>query len=433
MARLRPALTLLLLLLTALALHPGAAEAQGDPAAAYRAWWASGLTAADPGSERFRSRASLEELAAFRSEDPATAAEALAFMAEAHRELVEAATLGRIEVVEEENDVVVLHVVLEGRAGPLPRGLPSEASVRMVRETDGWKVDTESFRGSILSGGSGASGEGEESCPVDASLGNPASPHRLVLHGSDADRTVHPGAAYLLREGDALTLHLPLFQENLLSIEASSGSLEPGSHPAVLVGMRWAGGCPALAEALVHDDAPRGTLTWGPADDPASVRVSFSFADPGSGTSLLSGSLQDIPLLDVSPAPMGAGSTMVTIGGEEITPDRGRVLLYEGEARLEIMLEYSLPNGGGSTTISVPEFRGKPGVQLGRSWFDTREVTVVRVFQGERIELEVREVPEDALPEGALDADAALGLGTLKARVVTDRVVRIPALPPVEG
>jgi hypothetical protein len=70
---------------------------------------------------------------------------------------------------------------------------------------------------------------------------------------------------------------------------------------------------------------------------------------------------------------------------------------------------------------------------LGRSWFDTREVTVVRVFQGERIELEVREVPEDALPEGALDADAALGLGTLKARVVTDRVVRIPALPPVEG
>jgi hypothetical protein len=433
MARPRSAFVRILLALTTLSLLPGAMAAQEGPAEAYRAWWDSGLTPADPDSERFRSQASILELAAFRAEEPEMAAEAVAFMAEAHREMVEAATPGRIEVVQEEGDAVILHVYLEGRGGPLPQGLPSEASVRMVREADGWKVDTETFMGSIMSGGGDPSGGWSEACPADAALGDPASPHRLVLHGSDADRPVHLDAAYLLRDGDALTLHLPPFDENLLTVEARSGGEEPGTHAAVLAGMRWSGGCPALADALVHEDAPRGELAWQPAGDAGAARVTFVFPDPDSGAPLLSGNLDAVPLLDVTPGPMGAGSAMVTFDGEEIVPDRGSVRLHEGEGRLEIMLEYVRSNGGGSTTLSVPEFRGAPGVYMGASWFDTREVTVVRVFDGSRIELEVREVAEDALPEGDLAADVALGMGTLKARVVTDRLVVLPALPPVGG
>jgi hypothetical protein len=177
---------------------------------------------------------------------------------------------------------------------------------------------------------------------------------------------------------------------------------------------------------------PAGRLEW-QIVDATSARFSFAFADPVSDALLLSGNLDVVPVLDVSPGPMGTGSVMVTMDDQEIVPDRGSVILHEGDARLEIALEYVLPNGSGSTTIVVPEFRGQPGVYPGASWFETREVTVVRVFDGSRIELEVREVGVDALPEGSLDADAVLGMGTLKARVVTDRLVVVPPLPPVGG
>jgi hypothetical protein len=436
----RPPLLLMFVWLVLLTgpLLPGGLGAQGlgaqdGPAEAYRAWWASELTPADPASERFRSQGSIRELAAFRAESPEMAAEALAFMAEMHREMLAAAIPGQIEVVFEDAEEVRLHVVLEGRDGPLPPGLPSEAAVRMVREPDGWKVDTETFMGTMMSGGSDTSGGREAECPADATLGDPASPHRLVLHGGEADRTVHLAAAYLLRDGDALTLHLPSIGENQLHVEARTGAREPGLHAAVLGGTRWGGGCPALPDALVHEEAPAGELEWHPLGDTGSARVSFTFPEPGSGAPLLSATLDAVPLLDISPGPMGEGSAMVTFDGDEIVPDLGVVLLHEGEARLEIMLEYSHSSGGGSTTISVPEFRGEPGVYVGASWFDSREVTVVRVFEGSRIELEVREVEEDLLPAGELDADVALALGSLKARAVTDRMVVVPALPPVGG
>jgi hypothetical protein len=428
----RVVFALLLLALPALPLLPAAAVAQG-PAEAYRAWWSSGLTPADPGSERFRSRASILELADFRSEEPETAAETIAFMAEAHRTLVEAATLGRIETVHEDAGEALLHVVLNGRDGPLPAGMPSEARVRMVREEDGWKVDTESFTGAGFGGRSDTPAGPDEACPANAVLGDPDSPNRLVVFGTDGHRTVHPGAAYLLRDGDALTLHLPRFDENLLTIVARAGGNEPGSHVAMLAGTRWSGGCPALPDALVHGDAPAGRLEWQRLDDAASARVSFAFPDPGSDTLLLSGNLDAVPFLDASPGPMGPGSVMVTLDGQEIVPDRGLVVLHEGEARLEIMLGFVRSDGGGSTSVSVPEFLGEPGVYPGASWFDSREVTVVRVFDGSRIELEVREIATNALPGGVLDADEVLGMGELKARVVTDRLVRLPALPTVGG
>lgn len=426
---------LLLLALPVISMAPAAAAAQVEsadgPAGAYRAWWASGLTPADSDSERFRSQARIRELAAFRAEDPEMAAEALAFMVEMHRELVESASPGHIEVLFEDAEEAMLRVLLEGRDGPLPQGLPSEVSVRMVREADGWKVDTERFTGGMMGGGSDASGEWDEGCPADAALGDPGSPHRLVLHGGDADRMVHLGAAYLLRDGDALTLHLPSFDENLLTVSAGTGAQEPGTHAAVLGGIGWGGGCPGIPNALVQEETPRGELSWRLDGDAGFARVSFVFADPDSRAPLLSGEMNMVPLLDVSPVPMGEGSIMVAMGGEEIVPDRGSVLLHEGEGRLEITLSYTRANGGGSTTIRVPEFRGEPGVYVGASWFDSRQVTVVRVFESSRIELEVREIEEAALPVGDLAAGVALGMGTLKARVVTDRVVVVPHLSPV--
>jgi hypothetical protein len=422
----RRAFTLFLL---SLALLPAPAAAQA-PAEAYRAWWASGLTLADPGAERFRSRASLTELDAFRAEEPEMAAEAIAFMTEMHRDLVAAAVPGHIEVLHEDAEEAHLHVVLEGRGGALPSDMPSEARVRMVREDDGWKVDTESFSGASFGGGSGAAGAVAEAC--EAVLGDPGSPHRLVVHAAGGDQTLHFGSAYMLRDGDVLTLHMPAFDENLLIVEARAGGGEPGSHAAVLGGTLWGGGCPALPEALVQESEPAGRLEW-QFLDAASARVSFAFADAASNALLLSGDLAAVPVLDVSPGPMGTGSVMVTMDEQEIVPDRGSVILHEGEGRLEITLEYVRPNGSGSTTIAVPEFRGQVGVYPGGTWFDTREVTVVRVFDGTRIELEVREVALDALPEGSLSADAVLGMGTLKARVVTDRLVVVPPLPPVGG
>lgn len=54
--------------------------AQGDPVDAYRASWENGLTPADPGAERFRSRATLEEFRAYLAEEPEMAAEMLEYM-----------------------------------------------------------------------------------------------------------------------------------------------------------------------------------------------------------------------------------------------------------------------------------------------------------------------------------------------------------------
>ncbi|CAN5693111.1 hypothetical protein BH23GEM11_BH23GEM11_19610 [soil metagenome] len=429
----------LFFLLLAHASVPTHALAQAGPVETYRAWWASGLAPADPGSERFRSRASIRELAVFRAEAPEIAAEALAFMAEAHGELVRSAVPGLIEIVTDDGEEVTLRVGLEGRDGPLPSGLPSEATVVMVREADDWKIHRETFRGTLSPGGDSSLDVGwEEECPVDTEVVGPGaiapgSPSRIVVHGADADRLLHPGGAYLLRDDQAATLHLPPFGENHLRVEAGLGGSEAGTHRAVLAGMRWSGGCPALSEALVHDDAPAGQLEWEHLHGPGRARVSFVFPDPDTGAPLLSGILDDLPLLDMTPAPLLPGSMLVTRNGQEIVPDRGQVLLHEGEDRLAILLEYRLPNGGGSMALSVPGFRGGPGVHVGSPWFDTLDVTIVTRFDGRSLELEVREIPESALPKDGLDAETARSMGSLKARVVTDQVVVLPHLPPMEG
>lgn len=429
----RHRIVLVLLLAThAGLLFPVATHAQG-PADAYRAWWASGLTPADAASERFRSRASVAELAALRAENPEMAADVIAFMAEAHRELLAVAVPGRIELVHQEGDEAHLHVELEGRAGHLPAGVPSEAMVRMVLEDGGWKVDGESFMGGRMGGsGSGADDAARADVACVPDPGHPDAPHELVIHAADGEHVLRFDGGYLLRLGDGLALHLPPFSENVLTVAARSGA-QPGSHRAELSGTLRGGGCPALPDALVHGSAHVGQLDWQPGDDAASAGVGFSFSDPGSGAPLLSGRLDRVPLLDATPGPMGPGSLMVTLDDEEVEPDVGSVVLQSGEARLEITLEFVRPNGSGSTTIAVPDFHGLPGVYPGTTWFDTREVTVVRVFDGTRVELEVREVAADALPEDGLSADAVMGMGSLKARVVTDRVVVVPPLTPVGG
>jgi hypothetical protein len=429
MPELRTALGTLVLAVTFLFLPAQAAPQQG-PDEVYRAWWASGLVHDEPGWERFWSRASISELADFRAETPEIAEAALAFLEEAHRALSEAAVPGRIEVVQQDAAEAFLHVRFEGRDGALPAGFPSEASVLMVWEEDGWKVREETYEGSVP-GRLPDSDPPDEGCPAEAVLGDPSDPHRLLVSDSDAAGTVHFGAAYMLRDGDHFALHLPPFNEHHLRVEVRSGEVTPGSHSAVLSGTRWPGGCPALPEALVDGDPPVGELEWQPFDGSALARISFAFRDPDSGAGLLSGSLGSVPLIDATPGPVGEGSLMVTLDGREIVPDRGRVLFHEGEGRLEVMLEYTHANGGGSTSLSVSDFRGQIGVYVGDSWFDSREVTVVRAFGGDRVELEVREIPEDALPDGELDAEMILGMGTLKARVVTHRLVTVPTLPPV--
>lgn len=426
-SRLVFALTLIIL-----ALLPAAAVAQG-PADVYRAWWTSGLTPADSGAERFRSQASLAKLAALRSEDPEYAAESIAFMTDMHRALVAAAVPGHIEIVNEDAEHAVLHVTLRSRDESLPGGMPSEITVRMVNEEDDWKVDTESFSGGTVSGGSEESGEWDEACVIEGVLGDTASVGHVVVRGAEGDLTVALGAAYLLRDGNGLTLHLPPIGENLLTLEARTAASGPGIHRAVLGGTRFSGGCPALPDALVFEDAPTGELEWQLLDDPASARVSFDFPDPELGVLLLAGNLDVVPLIDISTEPMGPGSVMVTFDGEEIVPDAGRALFYQGEARLDIMMQYVRSNGGGSTSLSVPDFRGEPGVYPGPAWFDTREVTVVRVVDGNRIELEVREIATDEFPDGEVDASVLLEMGILKARVVTDRMVMVPPLVPTDG
>ncbi len=131
--------------------------------------------------------------------------------------------------------------------------------------------------------------------------------------------------------------------------------------------------------------------------------------------------------MDVTPGPLLPGSFLLAFD-EEVTPDRGRVLHHEADGRLEISLEYSRGSGGGSSGFSVEDFAGAPGVYVGGVRFGAVQVAVVKEFGGGGMRMELREVPEEAFPGGSPDVTTALGMGILRARVVTDRVVAIPSL-----
>jgi hypothetical protein len=425
----RPLATLLALV--AILTVPSAAFAQAGPADAYRAYWNSGLSPAAPEAARFRSEASLREIAAFLEEDPENARDALDFMAMLHGELYESADIAGISVVEETGDRATLEVHFEGRAGALPPGLPSRAAVQMVRENGGWKVDAERFTGGSPAVNAGPMEPEGDYCPAGTAVGDHGAPHMLAFPDPDGERRIHFGEAFVLRDGSSLSLRLPAVGESRISIDAPRGAEAPGSYPATLNGMRATGGCPALPEGLVYDDDARGTLEWMPGSRAGHVNVDFGFMDTGSGTPAFTGAVRDALLIDVSPGTLADDSRMVTMDGEEIRPDRGGALLYQEDGRLEVSVAYSTSSGGGSSSFTVPDFSGEAGVYVGDPFFDDVRVVVVRAFDGTRLDMEVRKVAVTDLPAGELTPDVAAGLGSLVARVVTDRVVVIPALQPL--
>ena len=421
-----------LLALVAIMTVPTAVFAQAGPADAYRAYWNSGLNPAAPEAARFRSEASLREIAAFLEEDPEDAREALELMAMLHGELHANADIADISVIEDGGDRVTLDVRFEGRAEALPPGLPSRATIQMVREGGDWKVDAEAFSGGSPFANRGPVEADAYACPAGVAVGDPGAPHVLAFTDADGARRIHFADAYVLREDRTLSLRLPSFGDSRISVDAPSGAEAPGSYPAALNGMRGEGGCPALPTGMVYDDDVRGTIEWTPGSRAGHINVDFVFADAGSGDPGFSGSVRDVLLIDASLGALDDGSRMVTMSGEEISPGRGRVLHHLDEGRLEVTLEYSSASGSGSTSFSVYDFSGQPGVHVGDARFSEVQVAVVREFEGGRLNMEVRGIPEAEFPGGELGTEVALGLGTLVARVVTDRVVVIPALPPIE-
>lgn len=404
---------------------PAPVLAQGGPEEAYRASWASGFTPADPGAERFRSRILLEEFRAFLEEEPEMAADMLDYMTALYRELQEAAEPGAIEVLEQAADRVVLEVEFRGRNGPLPEGLPRSATVEMLLEADGWKVGREGFSGSI--GGGGDGGGYEDPCPAGTVLGDTSAPHTLQLQKDGGVVQLHFNEALLLKDGDDLTLRLPVMGSSQMEVRVRRGAATPGDHGASLEGMLASGGCPGFPETLLYDEPPV-LFTWQAATAPGTADVDFDVSAPDGGEmALVSGSLQAVPVVDVTPGPLLPGSFLLAFD-DEVNPDRGAVLHHPAEARLEISLEYSRGNGGGSSSFSVNEFTGGPGVYVGDVRFGAVQLAVVEEFGGGRIRMELREIPEEDFSGGEPDLATALGMGILRARVVTDRVVEIPAL-----
>jgi hypothetical protein len=416
-------------LLAALILLPTPVEAQEGPVEVYRAYWDSGLTPSDPGAERFRSRAMLEEFRAFLEEEPEMAREALEFMTALYRELQEAAELGTVEVVEQTPELTVLEIEFQGRSGPLDGGLPQRATVEMVLEAEGWKVDREAFTSSM--GGGGQEDAHGDACPAGTILGDDSGPHTLLFRGEEGEVRLHFGEALLLQEGNDLTLRLPAMASSQLDLRVPGGATAAGDHSASLWGMRASGGCPGLPEALVYDDG-EGLFTWQPGSGPGTVDVEFDISGSGGGPTLVSGSLQGVPLVDVSPSPLLAGSYLLAFD-DEVTPHRGAVLHHVAEERLEISLEFVRGSGGGASSFSVPGFTGEPGVFVGDVRFGHLQVAVVEEFGTGGVRLELREIPEEQVPAGGADIQQALESSVLRARVVTDRAVVIPSLAPVGG
>lgn len=413
---------------------PASARAQEAHVEAYRAYWESGVNPTDPEASEYFSARSLAELEELKAEDPEMIEGMLMFMVERTRALHEAATLGEIAVVEGGAEAATLEVHFESRSGPLPPDLPHRATVDMALEDGRWKVVKESFE---VGPGSAARppadpAAGESACPAGTVLGDPDAPNELTLHDASGERTVRFAEALALREEDRLTVQLPSFGGNELAVEAEYGGQGPGAYGASLGGWWRSGGCPAIPEAVMASDGAGGELEWSPGEDGASFRATFSLRDTDAGEPALSGTIERGTLVDISPAPVSDDSRMVKSGGEEIVPDRASVRHYPARELLEVHLGYSHERGGGGASVHVEGFRGEPGVLVGEERFGEVQVTVIHEFDGSRIRMEARTVAPSELPGGEITAEQALGLGTLAARVTTDRVVTVPALPPVE-
>jgi len=436
----RPILVFLAVATLAVA-APSPGIAQEGPAEVFRAYWATGLSPADAEVARFRSRTSLKELAALLAGDPEMATDILEFMAAMHEDLQASADLDTVEVVSEKGDHATLEVRLRGRDGPLRRGLPSRATVEMVREADGWKVHTEAYSGGNLFGspaGPAPASQAEPSCPAGSTLGDPEAPHVLVLHGPEGEGRLHFSDARLLLNEGWLVVELPEFNEHRLTIRAFEAGHAPGSFEGSLTveGLMGFGGCPTLPARFIEpyfpgQVAPEGQVTWDSEPGSGRADVIFSFSDPETGQVDLSGALEGVAVIDISLGPLLEGSAMLFFE-DEVAPTRGSVLHEPDRARLEIQLEYDVPSGGGERNIRLEAFSGEPGFIVEDRGFGRAEVTLVREFDGTRLELEVREVPENELGDAGDLVERFSTLGKLVARVRTDRVATLPALRPVE-
>jgi len=196
------------------------------------------------------------------------------------------------------------------------------------------------------------------------------------------------------------------------------------------------GGCPTLPARFIEpyfpgQVAPEGQVTW--ESEPGSGRadVTFSFSDPAMGRVDLSGALQNVAVVDISPGPLLEGSAMLYFG-EEVAPTRGSVLHEPERASLEIQLEYDAPSGSGGESILLEAFSGEIGLFVEDRGFGRTRLALVREFDGTRLDLEVRDVPEDELGDAYDLAERFPTLGEVVARVRSDRVATLPTLWPVE-
>lgn len=436
----RPILVFLAVATLAIA-APSPGIAQEGPVEVFRAYWATGLSPADPEVARFRSRASLKELAALLAGDPEMATDILAFMAAMHEDLQAATDLDTVEVVSDVGDRATLEVRLRGRDGALRGDLPSRATVEMVREADGWKVHSEAYSGGNLFGSPAdpaPASKAEPSCPAGSTLGDPAAPHGLMLQGPGGGGRVHFSDARLLLNEGWLIVELPEFNEHRLTIRAFEAGHAPGSFEGSLTveGLMGFGGCPTLPARFIEpyfpgQTAPEGQVTWDSEPGSGRADVTFSFSDPATDQVDLSGALEGVTVIDISSGPLLEGSAMLYFG-DAVAPTRGSVLHEPDRRRLEIQLEYDVPSGGGVESIRLEAFSGEPGFIVEDRGFGRAQVTLVREFDGTRLELEVREVPENELGDAGDLAGRFSTLGELVARVRTDRVATLPTLRPVE-
>lgn len=438
-------LVLALSVVVLLATAPRTVVAQDGPADVFRAFWATRLSPADPAAARFRSKASLERLADLRREDQENAANMLEFLAAMHADLQDAADIASIQTTSDAADRATLMVRLIGKNGALPSRLPSQATVAMVREADGWKIHNEEY----ASGGSPpvnaapdvASEPEAGDVPMEASacgspsvLGDPTAPHVLLLSGTAGDGRVHFRDARVRLSEGSLSVELPTFNEHSITIRASDAAAAPGRYEANLSveGVMGFAGCPTLPSRVLTDDfsqpAPVGHVEWERGSEPGRANVSFSFADPATGDTDVSGTLKGVPVVDVTPGPLLDGSLM-RAATSEVAPTAGSVRHEPGRRSLMIELFFDTANESSSEIVEVDDFSGAQGLTIASRWSGTARVVLVREFNGASIDIEVREVPEGALAdEDALKAQFST-TGTLVARVRTDRVATIPSLP----
>ena len=430
------------------AVAPAAVHAQEGPAEVFRAFWESRLSPADPAAARFRSTASLRALDALRREDPANAAEMLEFMAEMHASLHDAAEIESIETTRDADDRATLMVRLRGREGTLATLLPSQATVAMVREGDGWKIHAEAYSRDRLRATSAAPDvepvpEREDpsssapACPAPSALGAPTAPHVLVLGGTAGDGRVHFADARVRLNEGWLIVELPVFNDHRIRIRAFDAAGHPGRYEANLwlEGVMGFGGCPTLpsrffGEVRPTNPAPVGEVTWDSAPGSNRANVKFSFVDPTTGDVDLSGTLQGVPVVDVNAGPLLEGSRM-NAADSTVAPTRGSVVHEPGRESLMIELYYEKATESSSEIVQLARFTGRTGLIVKGRWSGTARVALVREFEGTRLDVEVREVPEDVLTDEEGLIARFSDIGKLVARVRSDRVATIPSLPDI--